>query len=238
MQPDKILILDIEWRPTKVWVWRAWDENVNPEQIIEDGGILCIGMKWLGKREKFFFSEWEHGKKKMLKETHDLLSQANAVVTYNGDKYDLPKINGELVRYGFSPPPPSTSIDIIRAVKKLGFFMNRLAFIGPFLGLGNKVKHEGFDLWMKVLSGDERAQRRMQRYCNRDVTLTEQLYLKVRPFIKDHPHLGEITKLQCGACGSSKFHSRGYRRTRAMKIQRLQCVSCKGWQDGKREKLI
>ncbi len=238
MAPDKILILDIEWRPTKCWVWRAWDENVMPDQIIEDGGILCIGMKWLGKREKFFYSDWEHGKKKMLKGTQALLSEANAVVTYNGDKYDLPKINGELVRYGFSPPPPCTSIDIIRAVKKLGFFMNRLAFIGPFLGLGNKVKHEGFELWTKVLAGDERAERRMQRYCLRDVALTEQLYLKVRPFIKDHPHMGEANKFECGACGCKILHSRGYRRTKAMKIQRLQCKSCSGWMDGKREKLI
>lgn len=237
MRPDKILILDIEWRPAKVWVWKAWDENVAPEQIIQDGGILCIGMKWYKTRKKFFFSEWKDGKDGMLQNTYDFLSQANAVVTYNGDKYDLPKINGELVRHGFLAPPPPTSIDLIKTIKKLGFFMNRLAFIGPYLGLGQKVKHEGFELWTKVLAGDEKAQKRMERYCLRDVTLTEQLYTKIIPFIRNHPHMGETASIACGACGAKHLQSRGVRRTKSFKIQRLQCQGCGSWQDGKREKV-
>jgi hypothetical protein len=237
MKPDKVLILDIEWRPTKAWVWRPWDETVMPDQIIEDGGILCIGMKWFKKREKFFFSDWQHGKKKMLQGVHDLLSQANAVVTYNGDKYDLPKINGEFLRYNFPPPPQLTSIDLIKSIKKLGYFMNRLAFIGPFLGLGGKTKHEGFDLWTKVIAGDKMAEQRMERYCKRDVALTEKLYDKILPYIKNHPHLGGISNLACGACGSKRLQSRGYRRTKTFRIQRVHCIGCGSWQDGKREKV-
>jgi hypothetical protein len=232
-----ILILDIEWRPTKAWVWRAWDETVQPDQIIDDGGVLCVGLKWLGKRKRYIFSEWEHGKKGMLKETHAMLSQADAVVTYNGDKYDLPKLNGEFLRYGFPSPPAPTSIDLIKTVKKLGFFMNRLAFIGPFLGLGGKVSHEGFSLWTKVMKGDEAAIKRMTRYCLKDITLTEQLYKRVRPYIRNHPYMGNTSPKCCGACGSKQLQSRGVRRTKAFRIQRLHCQGCGSWQDGKREKV-
>lgn len=236
--PDQnVLLLDIEWRPVKAFVWRAWDENIAPEQIIEDGGLLCVGAKWLGSRTTELFSEWEHGHVGMLEAILEMLSKADAVVTYNGDKYDLPKIDGELARYDLPPRPPCTSIDCIKQVKKFGFFRSSLAFVGPFLKLGSKLEHEGFGLWKKVMAGDENAQRRMERYCIQDVRLLEKLYLKIRPHIRTHPHMGKTGAEECPTCGSKHAHSRGSRRTRAFKIVRLQCQDCGHWFDGKRSKI-
>ena len=232
----KILILDIEWRPVKAFVWRAWDENIQPAQIVEDGGLLCVGLKWFGSKETFLFSEWEHGHRSMIEGVHNMMSEADAIIGYNSDKYDLPKLNGEFVLYGLPPIPPVTSIDLIKSVKKLGLFMNRLAFVGPFLGLQGKLEHEGFALWRKVMDGDAKAQKKMERYCKQDVKLTERLYLKLRPYMKNHPHLGN-NKQECGACGSNNTHSRGYRRTKYFRIQRLQCQACGAWSEGKREKI-
>lgn len=234
---NKILILDIETRPAQAYVWRAYGEqNIGVEQIIDAGGIICVGAKWLGERETFLFSEWEHGKNEMLFQIYEMMEEADAIITYNGDKFDLPKLNGEFLQAGFDPLPPATSIDVVKSVRKLGYFVNRLAFIGPFLGVGAKIKHEGFELWVKVMEGDVPAQRRMARYCKQDVKLLEKLYMKVRPFIKNHPHLGN-EKHECGACGSNHVQSRGYRRTKAFRIQRLQCQKCGSWSDGKREKV-
>lgn len=233
----KILILDIETKPAQAYVWRAYGEqNIGVEQIIDAGGIICVGAKWLGERETFLFSEWEHGYNEMLLNVHDMLSEADAVITYNGEKFDLPKLNGAFLLQGFDPVPPLTSIDVVKSVRKLGYFVNRLAFIGPFLGVGAKIKHEGFDLWVKVMDGNVPAQRRMARYCKQDVKLLEKLYMKVRPFIKNHPHLGKEAR-ECGACRSNHVQSRGYRRTKYFKIQRLQCQNCGSWQDGRRTKV-
>ena len=88
------------------------------------------------------------------------------------------------------------------------------------------------------MEGDEPAQKRMARYCKQDVKLLEKLYLKIRPFIRNHPHMGEVKGHECGACGSRHLQSRGYRRTKTMRIQRLQCQKCGSWSDGKREKVI
>jgi hypothetical protein len=233
----KILILDIETKPTVAYVWRAFKENISPDQVIDGGGMLCFAAKWFGEKEKFFYSEWEHGHEAMVKAAHDLLSEADAVVTFNGDKFDIPKLTGEFILNGLDPVPPLTSIDTIKTVRKLGLFMNRLAFVGPLLKVGQKVKHEGFDLWARVLNGDEAARRKMKRYNIQDVVLTEKLYRKLRPFIKNHPHLGNVGTTACGACGSHKVQSRGYRRTKSFRIQRLHCQSCGSWQDGKREKI-
>lgn len=233
-QPEpKILYFDIEWKPAKAYVWRAYDENVSPDQIIDAGGLLCFAATW-GDKDVIFKSEWGDGHEEMVKSLHALFNEADVLITYNGDKYDIPKAMGEFVLLGLAPPPPPTSIDLLKAVKKFGFFMNRLAFIGPYLKVGEKIKHEGFPLWTAVMDGDKKAQNRMTKYCIQDAKLLVKLYDKVKPFIRNHPFLGE--RKACGACNGTVLHSRGYRRTKTYRIQRLQCQTCGSWQDGKKEK--
>lgn len=237
--PDqKILLLDIETKPAQAYVWRAYGEqNIGVEQVIDSGGVICVGAKWLGEKQTYLYSDWEHGHDEMLIAIHEMMSYADAIVTYNGDRFDLPKLQGEFLLAGLGPTPPCTSIDAIKAVRKFGFFMNKLAFIGPLLSQGAKVETGGFSLWTKVMEGDKTAQGKMARYCVQDVVLLEKLYLKIRPFIKNHPHLGKVGANQCGACGSHSVQSRGTRRTRAFKVQRLHCQDCGSWQDGKRTKI-
>lgn len=228
--------MDIETKPSIAYVWRAWDENISPDQVIDRGGLLCFAAKWLGSKETFFYCEWGHGRSAMLKAIHSLLNEADAVVTYNGDKFDLPKLMGEFVLEGLDPPAPVTSIDVIKTIKKFGLLMNRLAYVGPLLGVGGKLSHEGFSLWSKVLAGDEKAQLKMQKYNIKDIVILEKLYQRIKPYIKNHPHLG-ATKHECGACGSNKTQSRGYRRTKYFRIQRIQCQDCGSWSEGTRTKI-
>lgn len=232
----KVLFIDIEWAPALAYVWRMWDENISPEQLLDAGGMLCFCAHFDGEKDYRFYSEWQHGRKGMAKAAKALLEEADAVVTYNGDKYDLPKIKGEILLAGLTPPPPPTSIDVIKTIKQFGFVMNRLAYIGPLLNVGKKVKHEGFHLWKEVLAGVPSAQKKMRTYCIQDVRLLKALYHKVRPFITSHPHMGK-TKHECGNCQSNSVQSRGTRRTKTFRIQRLQCTSCGAWQDGKRTKV-
>lgn len=232
----KLLVLDIETRPATAYVWRTFKENIGYEQVLEPGGMICFAAKWIGDPEVHFYSEWTHGRAEMVRAAHALLSEADAVITYNGDKFDLPKLHGEFLLDGLAPPPPLTSIDVVKHIRKLGFLMNRLAFVGPLLRVGEKVKHEGFELWAKVIAGDEKARGRMQKYNIQDVVLLEKLYQKIRPYIKNHPHLGD-EKHECGACGSNRLQSRGYYRTKMFRVQRLQCTKCGSWSTGKREKV-
>jgi DNA polymerase elongation subunit (family B) len=230
----KILVIDIEWRPTKALVWQAWDQNIGADFIMEHGGLLCVGAKWYGEKKVHLFSDWEHGHEEMVKATHEMLCEADGVVTYNGDKYDLPKLSGEFLLHGLPPPPPATSLDLYKTVRKFGYFMNKLAFIGPFLGLGSKMEHEGINLWKKVDAGDKDAENRMAKYCKQDVRVTEELYTKILPYIRNHPRLTITEKEQCPACGGKHTQRRGPRYTRCFQIQRLQCTSCGHWFDGAR----
>lgn len=237
MSEPKILVLDIETKPTKAYVWRTFKENVGVEQIIEPGGMICFAAKWVGEKPIAFYSDWTHSHGEMVHAIHGLISSADAVISYNGDSFDLPKLYGEFLLEGLPPPPPVTSIDVIKTVRKMGFVSSRLAFIGPLLKVGAKVKHEGFELWSKVMDGDEKAQAKMEVYNIQDVVLLEKLYQKIKPYIKNHPNLGDQGAGSCGSCGSKSVQKRGFRRTKYFRIQRLQCNDCGSWSDGTRTKV-
>ena len=204
----KILSLDIETRPALVYAWKAYDVNISYDQIVDPGGIICFAAKWVGQKGSVFYSEWTHTRLEMLTAARDLLDEADAVLTYHGTGFDLPKLNGEFAQAGIKPAGPVTHIDVLKTIKKFGLYMNKLAFVGPLFGVGEKVKHEGFGLWLRVMSGDEKARAKMRKYNIQDVVLLEKLYERVKPFIVNHPHLGS-DRSECGNCGSKNTQHRG-----------------------------
>ena len=236
----KILVLDIETKLTEVYTFSIRDTHITHKQIKDlDASartIHCVGYKWLGERKPTVLSEWEHGYSEMIRRTHALLEEADAVVTYNGASFDIPKLNGQFMLEGIPLPPPLTQIDLYKAARKLGFICNKLDYIAQIMGLGSKVKHPGLEMWIACLNGDAKAQKRMAKYCAGDISLTEEVYARLIPYISDHPHLGETDRDSCGACGSSRLQSRGVRRTKAMFIARHQCQACGSWSSGKRTK--
>lgn len=191
----------------------------------------------MGSREVMFFSEWGNGREAMLQAVSDLLQEADLVVGFNHEKFDIPHLRAEFLLHGIDQPGPLTSVDCVKTIKKeLRLFSNRLAFVGPYFKIGAKVKHEGFELWDKVIAGDERARNRMERYCKQDVRLTGRLYKFIRPVIFNHPNVGH-TGSACATCGSLNTQKRGFRYTRTLKIQRHKCNKCKSWFTTKRTKI-
>lgn len=217
-------------------MWRLWDENIPVDRIIEPGRTICVGAKWAGDKKSYLFSEWEHGHQGMLDAVHAMMSEAAAIVTYNGDKFDLPILRGEFALAGMAPPPPVASIDVFRTTKTLKLGSSKLGYVGQRFGVGEKMKHEGFDLWKGVMAGNAGAQKRMARYCVQDVRLLEALYKRILPYIKNHPCLIGQEVGSCPNCGSLHIQRRGPRTTRAFIIQRLHCVDCGGWHDGPKKR--
>ena len=78
----KILILDIETRPVLAYVWGLFKQNIGLNQIVEDGGTLCVGAKWHGEKGVKVFSVWEHGQIGMAIGVHAMMAEADAIITY------------------------------------------------------------------------------------------------------------------------------------------------------------
>jgi uncharacterized protein YprB with RNaseH-like and TPR domain len=233
----RILFLDIETQLMEVYSFGIRDQHIQHTQIKTHGGISCVGVKWSDERKVTVFSTWKHGYGEMLSQVHKMLCECDAVATYNGARFDIPKLSGAFMVAGLPPLPPLTQIDIFKAIRKMGFPSSKLDYIAPLLGLGSKVKHEGLPLWIKVLNGDEKAQTKMARYCAGDVRLTEDLFNRVRPYMADFPRLAGRHGLTCPNCGSDHLTSQGWKITRTTRVQSLKCGSCGSWTQGKRERI-
>ena len=99
----KVLFLDIETAPTQAWTWSLWPKYISPDNIVSSGYTLCWAALWEGERN-VEFSSIQEGEAKMLERLHALLDRAEAVVHYNGTKFDIPTINREFIRHGMEPP--------------------------------------------------------------------------------------------------------------------------------------
>jgi len=230
--------MDIETAPGVAYIWRLFGDNFVPlERLISPSRVISWGAQWYGSREVMYSDEKRAGTQKMLAQIHRLMSQADAYVTFNGDKFDIPMLSGAFVEQGFDALPPTASIDLYKTVKKLGLMSGKLEFVAPFLKIGQKVKHEGFGLWRSVLAGDREAWGRMRQYNIQDVRLTSKLYSLLLPYIKNHPRLFPKVKDRptCRVCSSSHIIFRGSYFTKENQYTRTQCQDCGSWDKFKRK---
>lgn len=235
---SKILTIDIETAPAEMWGWGMFKQNFGVEQVKEYPYILMVGYKWLGEREVNCFTNWEMSQEDMLLNTLNIIKEADAIVSKNGAKFDIPWIRTELLLHKMPPLPNLTHIDLEKAARAyFRFHSNKLEFILKYLGLGRKVEHEGFGLWRKVMEGNESARRRMVHYCKGDVKGTERLYLQMRPHIENHPAIRAVGAEGCTKCGSKHTKRDGFRYTKCFQIQTHQCLSCFGYFSGKKVKV-
>lgn len=229
-----LLVLDIETAPAEAYIWRMWDETIGMDQLIKPSRIISVGAKFVGS-STFYYRDEQDGNKAMLQMAADLIARADAIITYNGDRFDLPKLKGEMLLYKVKLPPPTASIDVIKTVKKLGLQSNKLAFAVQHFKLGSKGRTD-FRLWRKWVEGDPVARKKMQFYNRRDVVKLERLYKMVLPAMTSHPTLFAGTPGKCPVCGG-KARPHGHRYTKYFQIQRIECMGkCKSWTDGKRTK--
>lgn len=231
----KILLLDIETAPNLCHTWGLWQQNVGLPQIVKSGYTLCWAAKWLDDDNIFYDSVNQSSHKGMLKSIHSLLDEADAVVHYNGTKFDIPTLNKEFIKYGFTPPAPYKQIDLLRTARsQFRFASNKLDYVAQFLGLGNKTKHRGHELWTQCMQGDADAWEEMETYNINDVVLLEDVYTVLKPWIKNHPNRNLYSEGEhvCPNCGGSHLQKRGTSYTISGKYQRYQCKGCGGWSRG------
>jgi len=227
----KILLLDIETSPNTAHVWGLWQQNVGLKQLLESSYVLCWAAKWLGDKEVLFDSVHQTREKTMLKKIHKLIDEADAVVHYNGTKFDMPTLNKEFLLQGLNPPSPYKQIDLLRTMRSnFRFPSNKLDYVAQRLGLGSKTSHEGHELWVKCMAGDEEAWKVMEKYNKQDVVLLEQVYNRVLPWIKNHPNRNLFSdEAVCPTCGSHSLQKRGTSVTTTLRYQRYQCKDCGTW---------
>lgn len=231
----KILVYDIETTPNLGYVWGKWQQDV--VEFVSEWDLLSFAYKWLGEKQTVSVGTNKFSEEVLVRRLWNLFDEADIVIAHNGDQFDQKMMNVKFMQYGLTPPSPYRTIDTKKVARRyFRYNSNKLDDLGKVLGLGRKVQTGGFQLWTGCMSGDERSWTKMLRYNKQDVILLEKIYLKLRPWIENHPNIGLIDEGNpdnCENCGHHKLHRRGTRYTSRRRYERLRCTKCGHWQKGK-----
>ena len=176
-----------------------------------------------------FKSVHHHGKQAMLDELHKVMDEADVLIGWNSAAFDSKHIKREFIENGYLPPSPWKELDLMRIVRsQFKFPSNKLDYVAQKLGVGAKVKHSGFQLWLDCMAGNAKAWKEMKEYQIQDVNLLIDLYEILLPWITNHPHMGldKSEPRSCRNCGGTTISKWGYRYNATQKLQRYRCSDC------------
>lgn len=235
---SKILILDIETAPNLAYVWGAWKQNIGQKQWSEKGHIMSFAAKWLEEDEIIYEENRTSNDKHIVQSLFSLLDRADIVVAHNGRAFDLPTVLGRGVIHRINPPSPYHIVDTLTVARKeFRFVSNSLANLTEEFGVTEKDDHKkfpGFELWLECLRGNDEAWEEMKEYNIQDVVSLEELYLRMRPYMRNHPNVAlrqrDGHEVNCAKCGSHHIQYRGYYHTKmGLTYRRFVCTDCGGW---------
>jgi hypothetical protein len=229
----KILFWDIETAPLVVTSWDLRKPFLTHKNIVSDTQLLCAAWKWLGHKAVHGItvkSDKPGDDRPVVAALRDVISQADVIVAHNGDKFDLRRLNARIAFHGLGPMAPPMTIDTLKVARKyFAFTSNRLDYLGKFLGVGRKIGTD-FDLWLRAMAGDKKALVSMLSYNKQDVKLLEDVYLKLRPFMTNHPNSNLVDSFVCcPTCSSRAFTLMTDRLYRSVARHQYRCRSCGAW---------
>jgi hypothetical protein len=232
--PVNVLLLDIETLPGWKRFWRMGEEDWNIDSVVKDWMILSYAAKWLFKPKimSSIITPAEAASRNDERLTADLLSlmdQSHVVIAHNGDGFDLPKIKGRMLKYDMPPPSSFQTVDTLITSKAVfSLTSHKLSFLADYLEVGHKIKTD-YDLWIGCEQGDKASLKDMLTYNEMDVSVLEDVYVKLRPWIK-HPNMTlfipkEKEIHRCPRC-LGDVENEGNYRTGASIFTAFRCLNC------------
>ena len=182
----KRLFFDIETTPNVVYSWRVGGKiYIDHNNIIEERKIICISYKWERSNEVYTI-KWDNNQddKKMIAAFLKIANKADELVAHNGDRFDIRWLRARAVYHRLPMFPNYRTLDTLKKVRNRFYFnSNRLDYLAKYLGVGAKSETEGFDMWIKVMQGDDEALKNMISYCENDVIILEDVFSVLQPYI-------------------------------------------------------
>jgi hypothetical protein len=247
------LILDIETLWNVVGSWDTYSKGGwSATHVFMEWFPLGVGLKWYGEEGYYVSLEkykgyrpplklYKNGDvllrkpniKPMLKDVWECLDKADEVITWNGKKFDIRKLNDKFVAHGFNKFTPFKHTDIMLIKRSIAASNSySLDYTGQQWGTARKQEHEGKGLWLKVAQGDLKACQEMEDYCLQDLVVTEKNYdhLLMKGWIENALPMNVLLNLPdvCPTCGAQGTIVKGmkYKATRGNRYQYCRCTNC------------
>lgn len=233
-QPIKRLFFDVETSYlTAVGIWRCWNQTIRPNQLRGEIKIICVSYKWQFE-DKVHTLKWNSKQDdySLVKKFIKVLGEADEIVAHNGDRFDMKELRTRAIKHDLLMYPNYRTNDTLKKARKyFNFKSNKLDYIGEFLNIGRKLDHEGIDLWTKTMSGDSDALQRMVDYCEQDVILLEDAFVKFAPYVDHNTNFAVLKggyKWQCPECASKNVELHHTDTTPKGWVHRwMKCKSCR-----------
>ena len=230
----KILLFDVETSFYHFVGWGTYKQYIQHYQITEHQYIISWAAKWLyddNVQSDVVTSEESKNRddKRILKSIWKLLDEADIVIGHNGDRFDIRKLRWRFISEDMQPPSPFRIIDTLKIARREFFAPSyKQDFLTKYFQLQNKLE-TNFQLWQDCEAGDPEKLEEMVEYNRHDVMGLEQLYLKIRPYIHNHPNLGVLMdKDVCPTCGADDIvETNSEYITSANRFLVYRCNSCK-----------
>lgn len=238
MSGPSILTLDIETLPLTTFNWSLFDEPRALDRLVKDWAIFMGAWKWLGERPVTIMDTEVKGDPyddiELVRAMCEVLDEADIVVGQNIKKFDMGKIRSRAVYHGLKPFREPQIADTLLMSREVGrFTSNKLEYVSTMTAT-QKSKHKkypGFALWQGVLDGEPGAYKEARAYNRDDVRSTEQWYLKLRPWVRQHPNVAQFyddEHLRCPRCGSKKLQPQGLIHRGVSTYTEYVCGACFG----------
>lgn len=233
--PIKRLFLDIETSyyelKIKTFSLRNNIRFFDPKCIEKEKQIICIAYKWQYENEVHAL-DWRMGEKQMLKQFIDIIGDADELIGHNLENFDIKELRTRALYHGALMFPNYRTLDTLKKSRQyFNFASNKLDYIANYLNVGRKLDHEGFDLWEKVVNGDEKALEHMINYCINDVVILEDSFFVLSPFINHNNNFAVLTggkKWHCPECASKDVKMfRTYSTPMGIVRREMKCNNCK-----------
>lgn len=213
----KVFLGDVEVSASVVYTFNRFKAFVKPDQVIQEPYMLTFAGKWLHspaitshKLTDYKSFKLDHkNDRELMEDLWKILDDCDIFVAHNA-RFDTGWLNQRFAYWGMKPPSPYKVVDTLKEIK-LAFSLpsNSLASSANYFELPNrKLDNAGWSLWQRCMEGDISAFLEMETYNIGDITTLEDLYLKVRPWMKNHPNVALYYgdgKMRCPKCGSDNL---------------------------------
>lgn len=236
----KILLYDLETSAHEMRGFGHYD--VRPIAITRPSELLSVAWKYLDDKKPTALARKDYkkvnGDYSLAKAIYDVMSDADLIIAHNLKGFDHTTANTRFIKLGLSGVPNAQVVDTLEVARRYFKFPgNSLNDLAKFLDVGGKLETGGKELWNRCAESDPAAFKKMREYNAHDVTILERVYLKLRPYIQNHPNLRLLDPnykgVSCPNCGSEDTQKRGLRVTVKVRQQRYQCRQCGSWFTGK-----
>lgn len=234
----RILFFDIETTPMISYTWGRWNQNVSLDQTIQESYMLCWSASWLSDNDVFgdcLTSEEaiKGDDSRIIESLWYYVNEADILVAYNGEAFDVKKINGMFFLKGLNPPSPYKVVDPCKVARsKFNFSSNKMDALANYLGIPTKMNTD-FNLWKQCMNGNKESLDYMFEYNKKDVEILKQIYIKMLPYINNHPNVANYIgdSMACTHCGETEKYEKldgYYYYTNTNKYQVYRCLTCGG----------